>query len=110
MRGGTASAVPLFASGMLEWTVILRKAIAMPTRIAVLILLLAASAAAHIPFCDDYADGPRVVGSLVLPSGASEVSLSGDRAYVASGDGGFHIVDVSDPCLLYTSPSPRDPE
>ena len=46
----------------------------------------------------DSAAPPREVGSTVLFSGSIEdVLISGSHAYIATGEAGLHIVDVSDP-------------
>ena len=52
-----------------------------------LLLLLTAAAEA----------GSRTVGSLDTQGYAQALQVEGDRVYLADGDRGLHIVDVSDP-------------
>ncbi len=41
--------------------------------------------------------GPAITGSVDTPGEAYGVYISGDYAYVADGDSGLHIIDISDP-------------
>jgi hypothetical protein len=39
---------------------------------------------------------PAIVGSLNLPGYSSDIVVSGDYAFIASGDAGLHVVDITD--------------